>query len=377
MTLLQTENSGECKGVIAAGGTAGHRVPALALAEALSDKGAAVSFIGTGRGLEKELVPQSGYELDMADLRGLERKLSLRVFPFLWSLVKGSIDCLGILRRRRPDVVVGGGGYVSWAPVFTAWLTRRPTLIVELDSHMGLANRVLVPFVKRVCTSFAIPGREGGKYLYAGRPFGRKLLTATADMGRKVFGLKQDMPVVLVTGGSLGALSINVACVEAFGGGPLSFQLIHVSGRRDYEMMEKRLQKEDTDSENYHLLDYTGDLPLATAAASLVVGRSGASILELAALGKPALLVPYPYATGDHQRKNAEWMAGAGAAEVLADDEVSGETLKARVNNLISNTDRLADMAQASARLGKLGAAERIAAEIFDLAGRSESNAHR
>ncbi|MFA5810670.1 MAG: glycosyltransferase, partial [Thermoleophilia bacterium] len=143
--------------VIAAGGTAGHLVPALALAGALSDKGAAVSFIGTGRGLEKELVPQSGYELDMADLRGLERKLSLRLFLFLWSLAKGSIDCLGILRRRRPDVVVGGGGYVSWAPVFTAWLTRRPTLIVELDSHMGLANRVLVPFVKRVCMSFAIP----------------------------------------------------------------------------------------------------------------------------------------------------------------------------------------------------------------------------
>ena len=322
-------------------------------------------------------MPQSGYELDMADLRGLERKLSLRLFLFLWSLAKGSIDCLGILRRRRPDVVVGGGGYVSWAPVFTAWLTRRPTLIVELDSHMGLANRVLVPFVKRVCMSFAIPGREGGKYLYAGRPLGRQLLTATAEAGRKAFGLRPDMPVVLVTGGSMGARSINEACVEAFGGGPLSFQLIHVSGKRDHEMVERRLQEAGADPENYHLLDYTGELPLATAAASLVVGRSGASILELAALGKPALLVPYPYATGDHQRKNAEWMAGAGAAEVLPDEEVSGETLKFRVNSLISNTDRLVAMAQASARLGKRGAAERIADEIFDLAGRGESRADR
>jgi UDP-N-acetylglucosamine--N-acetylmuramyl-(pentapeptide) pyrophosphoryl-undecaprenol N-acetylglucosamine transferase len=313
----------------------------------------------------------------MADLRGLERKLSLRLFLFLWSLAKGSIDCLGILRRRHPHVVVGGGGYVSWAPVFTAWLTRRPTLIVELDSHMGLANRVLVPFVDRVCTSFVIPGREGGKYLYAGRPLGDKLLGATAEAGREFFGLKPDMPVVLVTGGSLGARSINLACVEAFGSGPLPFQLIHVSGKRDYDMVEKRLQEAGADRENYHLLDYTGDLPLATAAASLVVGRSGASILELAALGKPALLVPYPYATGDHQRKNAEWMAGAGAAEVLEDDEVSGETLKSRVSGLISNTARLADMASASARLGKRGAAERIADEIFELAGRSGSHAGR
>lgn len=306
----------------------------------------------------------------MADLRGLERKLSPRLFLFLWSLARGSVDCLGILRRRRPDVVVGGGGYVSWAPVFTAWLTRRSTLIVELDSHMGLANRALVPFVKRVCLSFAIPGRDGGKYLYAGRPLGSKLLKATAEAGRKAFGLKPDMPVVLVTGGSLGALSINEACVEAFGTGPLPFQLVHVSGKRDYEMMKSRLRKAGADPVNYHLLDYTGDLPLATAAASLVVGRSGASILELAALGKPALLVPYPYATGDHQRKNAEWMAGAGAAEVLPDDQVSGELLKSRVESLISDNVRLEAMAKASARLGKRGAAERIADEIFKLAGR-------
>jgi len=313
----------------------------------------------------------------MADLRGLERKLSPRLFLFLWSLARGSIDCLGILRRRRPDVVVGGGGYVSWAPVFTAWLTRRPTLIVELDSHMGLANRALVPFVKRVCLSFVIPGRDGGKYLYAGRPLGSKLLQATAETGREAFGLKSDMPVVLVTGGSLGARSINEACVEAFGTGPLPFQLVHVSGKRDYEMVKSRLRKAGADPDNYHLLDYTGDLPLATAAASLVVGRSGASILELAALGKPALLVPYPYATGDHQRKNAEWMAGAGAAEVLPDDQVSGELLKSRVESLISDKVRLEAMAKASARLGKRGAAERIADEIFKLAGRGGASAVR
>lgn len=266
-------------------------------------------------------------------------------------------------------MVVGGGGYVSWAPVFTAWLMRRPTLIIELDSHMGLANRVLAPFARRVCLSFAIPGREGRRYLLAGRPLGSKLLGATPEAGRKLFGLKEGSPVVLVTGGSQGARSINQACAEAFGHGALPFQLVHVSGKRDYAVVKKQLEDSGADLANYHLLDYTNDLPLATAAADLVVGRAGASILELAALGKPALLVPYPYATADHQRKNAEWMAAAGAAELMLDEEVNPAALKDRIEGLLADREHLKAMAAASAALGRRGAAERIAHEIYMIAG--------
>jgi UDP-N-acetylglucosamine--N-acetylmuramyl-(pentapeptide) pyrophosphoryl-undecaprenol N-acetylglucosamine transferase len=356
--------------VIAAGGTAGHLVPALALADALTARGARVSFVGTGRGLETELVPQAGYELDLANLRGLERRLSPQFFLFLWSLVKGGIDCFRILRRRRPDVVVGGGGYVSWAPVFTAWLLGTPRLITELDSHMGLANRALAPLATRVALSFAIPGRDGGKYFLAGRPLSRELLEATAEAGRRKFGLRDDRQVVLVTGGSLGARSLNLACVEAFGVPSLPFQLVQVSGRRDYEMVRQALHERGADPENYHLLDYTVDLPLATAAADLVVGRSGASVLEVAALGKPALLVPYPYATADHQLKNAEWMAAADAAEIVLDSELSGTLLKQKVEELLGDRERLAAMAGASAGLGRRDGGEIIADEIFALAGR-------
>jgi len=367
---LPREKTEPLKVVIAAGGTAGHLVPALALAGALTDRGARVSFIGTGRGLEKELVPQAGYELDLADLRGLDRHFSLQLFLFAWSLVKGGLDCFRILSRRRPDVVVGGGGYVSWAPVFTAFLRRTPTLIVELDSHMGLANRALAPFARRVALSYAIPGRDGRKYLLAGRPMSRGLLEASAEDGRNKFGLQAGLPVVLVSGGSLGARSINLACVEAFGVPELDFQLVHVSGKRDYAMVREMLDKRGADPGNYHLLDYTVDLPLAMAAADLVIGRSGASVLEVAALGKPAVLIPYPYATADHQLKNAEWMAETGAAEIILDADIDGAMLKSKVEALLGDRQRLAAMAAASSVLGKRDGASHIADEVFTLAGR-------
>ncbi|MCL4309326.1 MAG: UDP-N-acetylglucosamine--N-acetylmuramyl-(pentapeptide) pyrophosphoryl-undecaprenol N-acetylglucosamine transferase [Actinomycetota bacterium] len=357
--------------VIAAGGTAGHLVPALALAGALTRKGAAVSFIGTGRGLETKLVPEAGYELDLADLRGLERRLSPRTLLFFWSLLAGSLDCLRILRRRRPDVVVGGGGYVSAVPVFLAALRRRPALTVELDSYMGLANRFLAPLVDRVCLSFPIAGRQGGKYVVTGRPLPAALLEATAAEGRRLLALREGRPVVLVSGGSLGARSINLACARAFGRGKLeNLQLVHVSGKRDHEMIRAILQEQGADPENYHLLDYTNSLPQLMAAADLVVGRAGASVMEVAALGKPALLVPYPHATADHQLHNAQWMADAGAAEIIPDWQLTAEVLKDRITSLLCAPERLREMAAASAALGRRDGAGRIAREIFTLAGR-------
>jgi UDP-N-acetylglucosamine--N-acetylmuramyl-(pentapeptide) pyrophosphoryl-undecaprenol N-acetylglucosamine transferase len=315
-------------------------------------------------------MPQAGYGLDLAELRGLERRLSPQVFLFLWSLIKGSFDCVRILRRRRPQVVVGGGGYVSWAPVFVAFFLRIPTLIVELDSFMGLANRALAPLARRVALSFAIPGRAGKKYLLTGRPMSPELLRASLEAGRRRFGLEAGKPVVLISGGSLGARSLNLACVEAFGVPELPFQLVHVSGRRDYDIVRRMLNERGADPKNYHLLDYTVDLPLATAAADLVVGRAGASVLEVAALGKPALLVPYPYATADHQLRNAEWMAGAGAAGIILDNELSGEVLQEKVTALLADRERLAAMAAASAGLGSRDGADRIAAEIYMIAKR-------
>jgi UDP-N-acetylglucosamine--N-acetylmuramyl-(pentapeptide) pyrophosphoryl-undecaprenol N-acetylglucosamine transferase len=195
-----------------------------------------------------------------------------------------------------------------------------------------------------------------------------ELLGATAAAGRERFGLDAESPVVLIYGGSLGARSLNLAAADAFGAGELPFQLVHVSGKRDYAMVRSLLDERGADPEKYHLLDYTVDLPLAAAAADLVVGRSGASVLELAAQGRPAVLVPYPYATADHQLKNAEWMAAAGAADVVLDSELDGEVLGAKVRGLLADRGRLEAMAAASAGLGRRDGAEVLADEVLRLA---------
>lgn len=301
-------------------------------------------------------------------MRGLERRFTLRNALFVWSLLKGMTDSAAILKRRRPDAVVGCGGYVSGAPVLMAALKRLPTLIIELDSHMGLANRMLAPWVTRIALCFDIPGRGGDKYMRTGRPMSSMLLAADAATGRQRFGLDADRPVVLVTGGSLGARSINEACVEAFGHGPLPFQLVHVSGRRDHAAVQEKLAAAGSDLRNYHLLDYTDELPMATAAADVVVGRSGASVLEVAAQGKPEILVPYPYATADHQMQNARWMEAAGAAEVIADSELTAERLKAAVMGLLEDNGRRQRMAAAAAGLSSPDGAQVIADEVIRMA---------
>lgn len=278
------------------------------------------------------------------------------------------MDTAGILARRRPDAVVGCGGYVSGAPVALAALMRLPTLIIELDSHMGLANRLLAPLAAKVALCFDLPGRSGGKYMRTGRPLGSLLLGADPESGRRRFGLRQGTPVVLVTGGSLGARSINDACMAAFGDGPLPFQLVHVSGKRDYQYLQEKLTQSGSDQQNYHLLDYTDELPLITAAADLVVGRSGASVLEVAALGKPAVLIPYPYATADHQLSNARWMEAAGAAEVITDQELTPARLREAITGLLEDPERRESMAGAAAGLTRADGAQVIADEVIRMA---------
>lgn len=278
------------------------------------------------------------------------------------------MDTAGILARRRPDAVVGCGGYVSGAPVALAALMRLPTLIIELDSHMGLANRLLAPLAARVALCFDLPGRSGGKYMRTGRPLGSLLLGADPESGRRRFGLRQGTPVVLVTGGSLGARSINDACMAAFGDGPLPFQLVHVSGKRDYQYLQEKLTQAGSDQQNYHLLDYTDELPLITAAADLVVGRSGASVLEVAALGKPAVLIPYPYATADHQLSNARWMEAAGAAEVITDQELTPARLREAITGLLEDPEKRERMAGAAAGLTRPDGAQVIADEVIRMA---------
>jgi len=269
-----------------------------------------------------------------------------------------------ILKEVRPDVAIGGGGFASGPVVALAALRGIPGLALEADAHLGVANRLLRPFVRRVCLSFPIAGLEPPKFVLTGRPLGPLQLAATADEGREAFALRADLPVVLAFGGSQGAQSINRACVDAFGGRKLDFQLVHVCGPRNHDAVRAELEAMGERFERYRLVPYTDRLAAAMAAADLVVARSGGSVAELAALGKPAILVPYPHATADHQRKNARWMVEGGAAVLVDDAELGGEVLGRLVADLLGDPGRLAAMAAASAALGRPDATRRVVDEI-------------
>lgn len=351
--------------VIAAGGTAGHVVPALAVADALAEAGAEVSFIGTRERAEAELVPAAGYEIDFLAVRGIDRRNPVRAAGALARAGAAIPAARGLLRERGAEAVMGGGGYVAAPAGIAALSLKLPLVLTEADSHLGLANRLLAPRARRVCLSFPIEGREGDRYLLTGRPVPAAIVTADRGAARERFGIAPADRCVLIFGGSLGALTINRAAVEAFEPGGASperdFHVLHVAGSRDYPELAPRVEG----AERYTLLEYEPNLGDVLAACDLVLARSGGSVFELTAAGRPAILVPYPYASARHQHANAEWMAQAGAARVIEDADLTPERLASEVTGLLSDPERLAAMASASRSLARPDAAGRIAEEVL------------
>jgi UDP-N-acetylglucosamine--N-acetylmuramyl-(pentapeptide) pyrophosphoryl-undecaprenol N-acetylglucosamine transferase len=337
----------------------------MAVAAELRASGAEVSFLGTRERIEAELVPAAGYEIDFVKVRGIDRRNPLRA-------ARAGLEALGAvsaarkaLKRRGANVVIGAGGFVAGPAGLAATLTRTPLILTEADSHMGLANRLLARRARRVCLAFPIAGREGERYLVTGRPVPAAVLGADREEARQRFGIPADSRCLLVVGGSQGARSLNLATIEAFAErAGRGFQVLHLCGRRDFEQLEARLAAAPY-AEGYTLLAYEPDLGAVLAAADLVLGRSGGSIFEVTAAGRPAILVPYPHATVDHQSANAAWMARAGAATVLPDEELGAERLANEVGGLLGEPRRLEQMASASRALARPDAARRIADEVL------------
>jgi UDP-N-acetylglucosamine--N-acetylmuramyl-(pentapeptide) pyrophosphoryl-undecaprenol N-acetylglucosamine transferase len=346
--------------VIAAGGTAGHVVPALAVADALRARGAEVTFIGGARA-EAQLVPAAGYPLRTMSVIGLDRRNPLRAVRAGALAVRAFLRARSLLGELEPDAVMGGGGYVS-GPVGLAALTRRlPLVLTEADSHLGLANRALAPFARRVCLAFPLAGRTGRRYRVTGRPIPPPQADHAGARAR--LGIEPGETCVLVFGGSLGARSVNLAAVEAFAGA--AFHVLHVCGRRDYPELAARLLPAGYDLREYLDLANFAD---ALAAADLVVARAGGSLFEVAAHGRPAILVPYPHAAADHQAANARWMAQGGAAVVIPDGELSAARLARETAALLADPQRMRAMAAAARRLARPDAAEAVAQELLEAA---------
>jgi UDP-N-acetylglucosamine--N-acetylmuramyl-(pentapeptide) pyrophosphoryl-undecaprenol N-acetylglucosamine transferase len=234
-----------------------------------------------------------------------------------------------------------------------------PMVLAEADSHLGLTNRALARWARRVCLAFPIDGRSGERYLVTGRAVPPPATDRVA--ARERFGLSDGETCVLVFGGSLGARTINDAAVQALPGAP--FRVLHACGARDYPALRERLGADPP--ANYDLREYITPFGEALLASDLCVARSGSSIFEIAAHGRPAILVPYPHATGDHQTANARWMERAGAAVVVPDAQLTPARLLAEIEALLADPARLEAMSRASAGLGRPDAAQRIAEEVL------------
>ena len=334
-------------------------LPSLAVAEALGRRGVHVTFAGTPDRLEAKIVPEAGYELDTFSVSGFPRRPTPALVRALFTAGRAPAACARILRARRPHVVLGGGGYVAGPMVFAAARRKIPTAVMEADAHLGLANRFAAPLARRVFLAFPIEGRDGSKYRVTGRPIPERSRPTSQADGRRMFGLPDVGPVLLVFGGSLGARLLNEVAVEAFG--PAGPAVLHLCGTRDYDDLRTKVSRPD-----YRLFAYTEEFGAALGAADLALARSGGSVWELAAAGKPAVLIPGLFATGDHQSKNARYFEQGGGAVVVPEAE-AGRAPEI-VRSLLDDPRRLGDMAAAMRRLARPDAADEIAEELIALA---------
>jgi UDP-N-acetylglucosamine--N-acetylmuramyl-(pentapeptide) pyrophosphoryl-undecaprenol N-acetylglucosamine transferase len=318
-----------------------------------------VTLAGSPDRVEAQLVPDAGYELDKFRIEGIPRQPTFGLVRSLARAGAAPAFCRAILRRRRPDVVFGAGGFVAGPVVVAAASMRIPAALAEADAHLGLANRLALPFAKRVFLAYPLAGKHGDKYRVVGRPIPERARAIAQREARKLFELPADGPVLLVAGALAGARSINELVVESFAEvGPA---ILHISGDRDFGSLRQRVKRAD-----YRLVATTDRIGAAYSAADLVLSRAGSGVWEIAAAGKPAILVPYPFATADHQAKNADYFVRAGGAIMLR--ELDLEDVPDMVRSMLDDPSRLAHMGEAMHRVAKPHAAEEIAQGLIELA---------
>jgi len=334
-------------------------LPALAVAEELVRRGMTVTFAGSPDRAEARLVPEAGFELDTFRVSGLPRRPSVALLRALMVAGAAPKACGRILERRRPHAVLGGGGYVAGPMVAAARRRRIPAAITEADARLGLANRLAAPLAQRVLLAYP-PGRPlRPKERVVGRPIPARSRTIPRVEARAFFDLPVEGPVVGVFGALVGARSLNELAVSTWGAmGPA---VLHLSGERDYASLDGRPRRPD-----YRLLATTERFGTALSAVDLAVSRAGGTVWELAAAGVPAVLVPYPHATADHQTLNARHFEAGGGAVVLTETRLA--EAGRIVDELLADPARLERMHEAMLRLAKPDAAAAIAEELIALA---------
>ena len=365
------------RAVIAAAGTGGHINPGIAIANKRMEKepNSEIVFIGTGRGLEKDLVPRAGYKLETIDAYGINRKINIDNVKRLYKTIKSIGQAKEILRRFKPDVVIGTGGYICVSVGKAAQKLKIPVILHESNAFPGVAVKLLAKKSKKVLVGFEdtklrLP--KNANVVVTGTPSKIKKGELSNDEKinkRKENNLKIDMPLVLVFGGSQGARSINEELLGIIENKlNKDYQIIWAAGQSNYPNLKKELleKKIDIDKiENVKILPYIYNMQEIMEISDLIVCRSGAmTITEISTLGKPAIFIPFPFATENHQEYNAKVLENVGAAKIILDKDLTYTILNKEINSMVKDKENLKKMGQKAYSVAKENVEEKIYKEI-------------
>ena len=353
------------KVVIAGGGTGGHLFPGLAIAEEFKNRDGytEVTFVGTEYGIEARVIPREGYPIKFLRAEGFVGVSAAKKIKAVMKMFFSIVDSYRIIKVVRPDIVIGVGGYASGTIVLTAFLMSIPTMILEQNSIPGLTNKILGKFVDRVCITYqeSISFFPRAKAFLTGNPVRMQILKGGIESAYNLFSLQKGLFTIFAFGGSAGARSINRALVDA-----LNYiydlkdkiQFLHQTGIKDYENTREAYRKSGFKGTITPFIYQMGE---AYAVADIVISRAGATTLaELTALGKPAILIPYPYAAGRHQEFNARKLLEINAAKMILDSELKGESLAHAIRELYTNKTMRAEIQRNSRAIGRPEASARI-----------------
>lgn len=354
------------KVIFAGGGTGGHINPAISIADYAKskDKDFEALFIGTRRGLESKLVPKAGYDIEYIDIAGFSRKNMLKNVSVIKKLIRSRRDSRRIIRDFKPDCVVCTGGYVSGPVAMAAHKEGIPALIHEQNVYPGLTVKGSEKYVKYLAVSFdeTVNYLNADKCVVTGNPIRMEILNADREGAREKLGITK--PFVLVFGGSLGAEKINNTVIQMV---PMlkgaRVKLLFGTGERNYKTVRNAVTELgiSPDDEDIEIVSYIDNMAEVMAAADVVIARSGAiTVSELAALGKPSILIPSPNVVRNHQEQNAREFERNGAAEVITEAELSGEVLYTRLMNMINDGEKLKNMSQNLKKMAKTDALEKL-----------------
>ena len=352
--------------LVSGGGTGGHIYPALALIERLKqvEPDTEVLYVGTTRGLENKIVPDAGIKLETMQMQGFKRSLSLDNFKTVYLFLKSVHHAKKIIRDFKPDVVLGTGGYVSGAVLYAAAKHHVPTVIHEQNSVVGVTNKFLSRYVDQIAIAFEAARSQfpAAKVTMVGNPRAQQVAAQThSDFSWTEYGLKDEVPTLMIFGGSQGAPKINQTVVDAIPEfNKRDYQVLFATGQKRYEHVKEQL-KDVKLGDNVKAVPYIKDMPAKMPKVAALVSRAGATtIAEVTALGGPTILIPSPYVTANHQVKNAQALVRKNAGLMITEDRLDARSLLVQADKIMQNADLRAEMAAAAKKLGKPDAADHL-----------------